>query len=189
MKHSSLQSICAERVDMTAKLKSRAFYQRSNINSQAVGSSRYSGRKRGKGAILRTLKHTGAMSLTDADLLLLILGGNLNAAYWADAAVLSERLLTKFRTLGQVLNATAHELLAVNGVTQREVAALSAVALCIESVLRQAISQSPIICDREDLYRYLVARLRHQRVEVFFVLYLDCQHRLIADEELTRGTL
>jgi DNA repair protein RadC len=36
---------------------------------------------------------------------------------------------------------------------------------------------------------YLMARLSHHPYEVFTLIYLDCRHRLIACEELFRGTI
>ena len=36
---------------------------------------------------------------------------------------------------------------------------------------------------------YLTARLAHHSYEVFTLIYLDCRHRLIACEELFRGTI
>lgn len=41
----------------------------------------------------------------------------------------------------------------------------------------------------DDLIRYVIARLQHERVEVFFCIFLDSASRLIADEELGRGTI
>lgn len=56
-------------------------------------------------------------------------------------------------------------------------------------VSRQAIKSGPVFGNPRAVIDYLMVRLSHLEHEVFAVLFLDNRHRLIAFEEMFRGTI
>jgi len=58
-----------------------------------------------------------------------------------------------------------------------------------ESILRERVECGEPLTDPATVKRWLMARLSDRPHEVFCVLYLDNRHRVIAFEELFRGTL
>lgn len=58
-----------------------------------------------------------------------------------------------------------------------------------ESILRERVERGVPLTDPAMTRRWLVTRLSDRPHEVFCVLYLDNRHRVIAFEELFRGTL
>jgi len=58
-----------------------------------------------------------------------------------------------------------------------------------EAILRERITHSQPMTDPAMTRRWLVARFSERAHEVFCVLYLDNRHRMIAFEELFRGTI
>ena len=65
-------------------------------------------------------------------------------------------------------------------------------ALLIEqalALLAQDVAQGEVLANPEAVHQYLQLKLGGLPHEVFAVLFLDAQHRLIAYEEMFRGTL
>lgn len=58
-----------------------------------------------------------------------------------------------------------------------------------ESILRERVERGEPLTNPASTRRWLVTRLSDRPHEVFCVLYLDNRHRVIAFEELFRGTL
>ena len=58
-----------------------------------------------------------------------------------------------------------------------------------ESILRERVERGQALTDPVTVKRWLIARLSDRPHEVFCVLYLDNRHRVLAFEELFRGTL
>ena len=58
-----------------------------------------------------------------------------------------------------------------------------------ESILRERVERGEPLTDPALTRRWLIARLSDRPHEVFCVLYADNRHRVIAFEELFRGTL
>lgn len=58
-----------------------------------------------------------------------------------------------------------------------------------ETILRERVNRGDPLTDPAAVQRWLVARLSQCPHEVFCVLFLDTRHRVIAFEELFRGTL
>lgn len=58
-----------------------------------------------------------------------------------------------------------------------------------ETILRERVERGQALTDPATVKRWLIARLSDRPHEVFCVLYLDSRHRVIAFEELFRGTL
>lgn len=128
----------------------------------------------------------GATSLSDAELLAIFLRTGVRGKSAVD---LARDLLSRFGSLRALLAADREALCAVSGLGEAKyiqlVAALEVGRRHLGArVARGEALQSP--CDTLD---YLQASLRDRPYEVFCCLFLDNRHRVLAFEELFRGTL
>src|SRR6516164_9304345 len=130
------------------------------------------------------LLERGAHALSDAELLALLLGSGIRGR---SAVELARTLIAQFGSLRMLLNAEAARCLAQAGIGPARYAILKA-ALALRH-FREALRVGPALAAPEATRTFLVAQLRDRPYEVFCCLYLDNRHRLIAFEELFRGTI
>jgi DNA repair protein RadC len=102
---------------------------------------------------------------------------------------LAQQMLDRFGGLQGLLNAKASELGTVCGLGPAKRAELMAVLELGRRALQQQLSQRPVFDAPGTVKQYLQLHLAARPHEVFCVLFLDTQHRLIAMEEMFRGTL
>jgi DNA repair protein RadC len=128
----------------------------------------------------------GPQALADAELLALLLRTGL-----AGTGVLqmAQELLARFGGLGGLMRAQPHELLGVRGMGPAKRAELAAVLEIARRALVAELAERPLFDAPATVKQYLRLQLAHLAHEVFAVLFLDHQHRLLAMEELFRGTL
>ena len=133
----------------------------------------------------RLLAH-GAAALSDAELVALLLRTGIAGASALDVA---RDLILRFGGVAGLLAAPALEVAAVRGVGRAKCAEIAAVielarrSLSEEAGARDALASPQAV---RDYLRLLLAARPH---EVFVALFLDSQNRLLASEELFRGTL
>jgi DNA repair protein RadC len=87
------------------------------------------------------------------------------------------------------MRAQPHELLGVRGMGPAKRAELAAVLEIARRALVAELAERPLFDAPATVKQYLRLQLAHLAHEVFAVLFLDHQHRLLAMEELFRGTL
>ncbi len=106
-----------------------------------------------------------------------------------DAAELAGTLLARFGGLRPLLDASEEALLAVNGVGP----ARARVIRSLPEIARRYFAASVVVGEPirspADTELFLLSRLRHLGHELFCCLYLDNRHRVLAFEELFRGTI
>jgi DNA repair protein RadC len=127
----------------------------------------------------------GAHALSDAELLAVLLRcgtGGLNAIELAQAHIVS------FGSLRELLTAEFGSWEDKAGVGIARYAALQAALELAKRHLRESLEKGSALAAPETTQRFLRAELQHRPYEVFCCLYLDSHHRLIAFEELFRGT-
>jgi DNA repair protein RadC len=128
----------------------------------------------------------GAHALSDAELLALLLGSGTRGC---SAVELARTLLADFGSLRQLLGAAAPRALARAGLGPARVAILKAAVELSRRHFGEALRLGPALAGPEATRAFLLAQLRDRPYEVFCCLYLDGRHRLIAFEELFRGTI
>jgi DNA repair protein RadC len=134
----------------------------------------------------RRLLAQGAQALSDAELLALLMGTGSGAASTLEAARLA---LSRLGGLAGVLHASRSQFAAIAGLGPRPHARAQAALEIARRLLRQDLDRGPVLNAPgrvRDFLRLSFGRIGH---EVFTVLFLDAQQRLIACEELFRGTL
>lgn len=134
----------------------------------------------------RRLFERGPDGLADAELLALVLRTGQGAT---DAMALSGALLEEYGSVQALLAADVRRLTRSPGLGPAKAAALKAVMGLAERVLEQPLRAAVVFGGSEDVRRYLCQRLGVASREVFAVLMLDSQHRLIEYRELFQGTL
>lgn len=91
--------------------------------------------------------------------------------------------------LSGLLQAGHADLKAIKGLGPSKCAQLLAVLELARRATAEQLRERPALASPEAVARYLQLHLAARQHEVFAVLFLDSQHRLIALEEMFRGTL
>ena len=127
----------------------------------------------------------GPQALSDVELLAILLRTGMAGK---NVFQLSEELLGPDGIAG-LLQATAQSLQLVKGLGPAKQAELLAVFELARRALSQRLKEREAFQTPNAVKQYLQLQLAHKNHEVFAVLFLDSQNRLIALEELFRGTL
>jgi len=94
-----------------------------------------------------------------------------------------------FDGLSGLLHASADDLKRVKGLGPAKRAELIAVLELARRAMAQQLKERTVFADPNTIKHYLQLHLAAKGHEVFAVLFLDAQNRLLAMEELFRGTL
>lgn len=128
----------------------------------------------------------GAASLSDAELLAIFLRTGVAGKSAVD---LARELLTQFGSLTQLFAASEADFCAVHGMGQAKFVQLQAIREMSLRGLREELQRGDALNSPRVVREYLQLLLGGRQQEVFLVLFLDTQHRVIASEELFHGTL
>ncbi len=129
----------------------------------------------------------GPAALSDTELLALLLRTGLPGR---GVLALAQELVERFGGLAGLLQADAPALGQVRGLggTAKR-SQLLAVLEIARRAMAQHLRERPAMDSLARVAGYLQLHLAHRPHEVFAALFLDAQHRLVAMEELFRGTL
>lgn len=128
----------------------------------------------------------GAAALADVELLALLLR---TGRPGLGVLPLAQALVARFGGLGGLLQATPARLAAEPGLGPARGAQLAAVLELARRVALAPLAQSPVFEAPDAVRRFLALQFAGLEHEVFGVLFLDAQHRLLVFEPLFRGTL
>ena len=128
----------------------------------------------------------GPAALSDAELLALLLRSGIQGK---NVLQLAQELVDRFGGVAGLLHTPAEALKTVKGLGPAKRAELVAVLELARRALAQQLTQKPLFNTPQAVRDYLQLQLGGLHHEVFAVLFLDSQHRLIALEEMFRGTL
>ncbi|MFM2346056.1 MAG: hypothetical protein RL654_809 [Pseudomonadota bacterium] len=133
----------------------------------------------------KLLSH-GPAALQDAELLAILLrtgtAGN-------GVLQMAQQLLDRFQGLGGLLRADGAALAGVKGLGPAKRAELLAVLELARRTLAAEMARRPVFDSPSAVRDFLRLELAELGHEVFAVLFLDVQHRLIRFEPMFRGTL
>jgi DNA repair protein RadC len=131
------------------------------------------------------LLQRGSAALSDAELLAVLLGSGIPGK---DAIALGRELLQEAGGLGALLGRSDGPATA-RGLGPAKRARIAAALELARRCLGEQLQARPSLGSPRDSGEFLSARLRHLPYEVFGCLYLDNRHRVLAFEELFRGTV
>ncbi|MEN9880117.1 MAG: hypothetical protein RIQ55_763 [Pseudomonadota bacterium] len=132
------------------------------------------------------LLERGPDVLSDAELVAILLRTGLPGQ---DAIALAHSLIQEFGGLYGLLSAPPAALKEKLGLGPAKTAQLIAVLELARRTLREEMAQGVSLSSVDNVRRYLKLSLANREFEVFHALWLDARNRLIASEELFRGTL
>jgi DNA repair protein RadC len=128
----------------------------------------------------------GAGALSDAELLALLLRTGLPGK---NALQMGQELMNTFGGLAGLLHTTPEALKSIKGLGPAKRAEIVAVLELARRALAEELREKTLFDTPQAVRDYLQLQLGSRLHEVFAVLFLDSQHRLIVLEELFRGTL
>ena len=132
------------------------------------------------------LLEKGAASLSDAELLAIFLRVGVKGKSAVD---LARQMLEQFGSLRALLSADQKALCELPGMGPAKFAQLQAALEMARRHLGESLKRGKPLTDPAATRRYLIAQFRDLPHEVFACLHLDNRHRVIAFEELFRGTI
>jgi DNA repair protein RadC len=128
----------------------------------------------------------GAEALSDAELLAIFLRTGTRGKTAVD---LARELLSRFGSLRALLEANLGQFCEGEGLGEAKFVQLQATTEMARRHLLETLRRGDALESPEHTRRYLSTRLRDMPHEVFACLFLDNRHRVIAFEELFRGTI
>ena len=128
----------------------------------------------------------GPSALSDAELLALLLRTGIPGKH---VVQLAQEMLDRFGGMGGLLHTGADALRQIKGLGPAKRAEMVAVLELARRALAHRLQQTPVFDSPQAVRDYLQLQLGGKHHEVFAVMFLDNQNRLIALEELFRGTL
>ena len=131
------------------------------------------------------LLERGASALSDAELLAILLRVGTQGM---NAVDLARSLLETYGGLGGVMHANVHELSRHKGMGLAAFAQFATVLEIGRRVLGEELRQQTVFHNPQMAGDFLRLKIGYERVEVSVALFLDSDNRLIACEELSRGT-
>ncbi|WP_423896109.1 RadC family protein [Candidatus Pelagadaptatus aseana] len=133
----------------------------------------------------KLLQH-GASQLSDAELLAIFLR---TGCAGRSAVDLARELLRSFGSLRNILDASQQQFCQAPGLGAAKFAQLQATLEMARRHLSEALEAGQGFTRPQLVKDYVQHQLRHQSREVFAVLFLDNQHRLLEYSELFYGTI
>ena len=128
----------------------------------------------------------GARALSDAELLAIFLRTGIPGLSAVD---LARSLLTEFGGISPLLRADRQRFCAVKGLGEAKYTQLQSALELSRRHLGEQLSGTAVLGNPAAVTDFIRAHLHDYAHEVFMVLYLDTRHRLLAVEELFRGTI
>ncbi len=128
----------------------------------------------------------GAAVLSDAELLAIFLRTGVAGKTAVD---LARELLVRFGGLNALLAAGHADFCAAPGLGDAKYAQLQAVLEMARRALAESARERDALSSPAAVRDYLRLTLRERPHEVFLALFLDARNRVLAEEELFRGTL
>ncbi|MGH8743779.1 MAG: RadC family protein [Burkholderiales bacterium] len=128
----------------------------------------------------------GANSLSEAELLAIFLRTGVAGKSAVD---LARDLIKRFGSLTRLFNATEADFCAAPGLGPAKYTQLQAVLEMAKRALNEEIKRGDALTSPKAVRDYLRLALAGREYEVFAALFLDAQNRVLAVEELFRGTL
>lgn len=133
----------------------------------------------------KLLSH-GASALSDAELLAIFLRVGVAGKSAVD---LARDLLKQFESLNGIFSASVSQIQQVYGMGSSKYCQLQAVLEMSKRALNETLHETDSFQSPQQVKAYLQLSLSRQSREVFGVMFLDTQNRLIAFEHLFEGTL
>ena len=101
----------------------------------------------------------------------------------------AKALINEFRSLKGVLEASPNRLLTIKGIGPSNIFGLKLIQAVARRYLKDRIIGEDYVRSSKDVFTYLQHELRDKNIEVFMVILLTSQNKIIDSVELFEGTL
>ncbi len=128
----------------------------------------------------------GSDATPDYELLELVL---FRAIARRDTKALAKRLIARFGSFAEVINAPERLLGEVDGVGKAVIFELKLVRAASLRLMRAQILEKPVLSSWQHVIDYCHAVMAYETREQFRILFLDKKNKLIADEVQSEGTV
>ena len=132
------------------------------------------------------LLELGVEALSDAELLAIFLRVGVTGKSAVD---LARDLLTQFGSLNGIFAAQLSELTQLHGIGSSKYVQLQAIFEMSRRALNEQMQIKDVLNSPKQVRDYLCLKLGNLTREVFLVLFLDAQNRVVTTEEMFSGTL
>jgi len=134
----------------------------------------------------RRFRKSGADALPDYELLELVL---FRALPRRDTKPLAKRLIARFGSFAEVVNAPDARLKEVKDVGDAVITELKLVRTAAVRLMQASVLQRPALSSWKQVLEYLRAAQSYEHREQLRILFLDKRNRLVADEVQQQGTV
>lgn len=128
----------------------------------------------------------GAAALSDAELLALLLRTGIEGK---NVVALAQEIVDQFGGISGLLHSSPDALVKIKGLGPAKRAELLAVVELSRRALAQQMKEKPILDSPATLLDFVRLQIGSKPYESFMVLFVDTAQKLIAFEEMFRGTL
>ncbi len=128
----------------------------------------------------------GAHTLSDAELLAIFLRVGVKGKSAVD---LGREMLERFGSISHLFSARLSEFTSINGLGSAKFAQLQATLELARRALQEGLRTRDVLDSPAATKTYLQLKFNGLQHELFVILFLDVQNRLITDEVMFRGTL
>ena len=132
------------------------------------------------------LSRFGAEALTDTELLAIFLRTGVTGM---GVMALAEAILKQFGSLYALMSAGKENYLAVHGIGMAKMTQLLAVTELSRRFFQAQLLTVSVLEDPGATWNYLASQLSHQEREIFMVIFLDNQHRVLSAQKMFTGSL
>ncbi len=132
------------------------------------------------------LSRFGAEALTDTELLAIFLRTGVTGM---GVMALAEAVLKQFGSLYALMTAEKENYLAVRGIGIAKMTQLLAVTELSRRFFQAQLLTVSVLEDPGATWNYLASQLSHQEREIFMVIFLDNQHRVLSAQKMFTGSL
>ena len=132
------------------------------------------------------LLNQGASSLSDSELLAIFLRTGIPGC---SAIELAQIMLKKFGSLRALFHANQQDFCQIKGLGQAKFVQLQASLEMSQRYMAEKLNRTDNFNSVAQTQEYLIAKLRDQPQEIFAMLLLDSQHRLIHFKPMFYGTI
>ncbi len=101
----------------------------------------------------------------------------------------AKEAVKKFKTLRGVLEAAPEELQQIKGIGPHNTFGIKLVQEVARKYLKEKIIDTPAFASSQEIFDYLYHSMSGLKKEIFKVIYLNSQNRIIETEDLFKGTV
>ena len=101
----------------------------------------------------------------------------------------AKEAITRFKTLRGILEAPPDELRRIKGITAHNVFVIKFMQEITREFLKEQVLDKPYCRSSREVFDYLYHSMRDLKKEIFKVMFLDSQNRVVVIEDLFEGTL